>query len=58
MRTTNGRSHALPLPPAGAIESVRETSDTVFNWKYDLPREPLNAPSCGIVRTWSSTPRT
>jgi len=43
MSTTNGHPYALPLPPAGALEAVPETSDTVFNWKYDLPREPLNA---------------
>ena len=34
--------HDIPLPPIGSLEPVRETSDTVFNWSYDLPREALN----------------
>lgn len=40
---TTATTHTpIPLPPAGALEPVRETSDTVFNWDYELPRGPLN----------------
>jgi hypothetical protein len=31
----------LPLPPAGPVEAVREESDAIFNWEYDLRREAL-----------------
>jgi hypothetical protein len=33
----------LPLPPAGPLEAIPETSDTVFNWQYDMPRAALVA---------------
>ena len=33
----------LPLPPAGPLEAIPETSDAVFNWQYDMPRAPLVA---------------
>jgi hypothetical protein len=38
--TTN--LNKIPLPPIGNLEPVRETSDTVFNWDYELPRDALN----------------
>ena len=28
----------LPLPPAGPLEAISETSDAVFNWQYDVDR--------------------
>ena len=31
----------IPLPPAGALESVPETSETLFNWEYDIHKEQL-----------------
>ena len=31
----------LPLPPGGPIEAVHESSDAIFNWRYDLPRASL-----------------
>jgi len=34
-------SRQIPLPPAGALELVSETSETVFNWDYALDREAL-----------------
>ncbi len=34
-------SHQIPLPAAGPIEAVAETSDTVFNWDYSLARDAL-----------------
>jgi hypothetical protein len=34
-------SNHIPLPPAGPIEVVSETSETVFNWEYALDRDAL-----------------
>ena len=31
----------IPLPAAGALELVSETSETVFNWGYALDRDAL-----------------
>ncbi len=31
----------IPLPPAGRIESIPESSETIFNWEYDCRRESL-----------------
>jgi hypothetical protein len=31
----------IPQPPGGAIEPVRQESDAVFNWAYDLERPAL-----------------
>src|SRR5213594_1613183 len=31
----------IPLPPQGALETVPESSDTVFNWDYEGGRESL-----------------
>ena len=38
--TTN--LNKIPLPPTGGLEPIRETSETVFNWEYELPRDALN----------------
>jgi hypothetical protein len=40
-KTTDRVIGTLPLPPAGAVETVPEQSDTVFNWDYDMRREAL-----------------
>lgn len=34
-------SNHIPLPAAGPIEAVAETSDTIFNWDYALDRDAL-----------------
>ena len=34
-------SMQIPLPAAGSLEPVAETSETVFNWGYALDREAL-----------------
>jgi hypothetical protein len=34
-------SMQIPLPAAGSLEAVSETSETVFNWDYALDREAL-----------------
>src|SRR5437016_5266873 len=31
----------IPLPPQGAVETVPESSDTVFNWDYEVGRDSL-----------------
>jgi hypothetical protein len=31
----------IPQPPDGAVETVRQESDAVFNWSYDLERPAL-----------------
>src|SRR5437667_8875227 len=35
------RHEPIPLPPQGALETVPESSDTVFNWDYEVGREAL-----------------
>ena len=32
---------SIPLPPAGRIEAVPESSETLFNWDYAINRESL-----------------
>jgi hypothetical protein len=32
---------SIPIPPAGRLEAVRETSETVFTWDYETRREAL-----------------
>jgi len=31
----------IPLPPVGRLEAVPQTSDTVFNWDYEIERPAL-----------------
>ena len=39
----------IPQPPGGAVETVRQESDAVFNWAYDLERPALvNLYGCTI----------
>ena len=33
----------LPIPPQGRLESVPETSETIFNWDYETKRDSLLA---------------
>jgi len=35
------RHEPIPLPPQGALEAVHESSDTIFNWDYEVGRESL-----------------
>src|SRR5437667_9822034 len=35
------RHEPIPLPPQGALETVPESSDTVFNWDYEVGRDSL-----------------
>jgi hypothetical protein len=35
------RPQRIPTPPTGGVEVVRETSDTVFTWDYEVRREAL-----------------
>src|SRR5436309_11729239 len=35
------RHEPIPLPPQGAVETVPESSDTVFNWDYEVGRDSL-----------------
>ena len=32
---------SIPIPPAGRLEAVGETSETVFTWDYEVRREAL-----------------
>jgi hypothetical protein len=31
----------IPLPPAGRLEAIRESSETLFNWEYEISKESL-----------------
>src|SRR5207248_1677798 len=33
--------HSIPLPPAGALEKVPESSETLFNWDYKVHKDQL-----------------
>ena len=33
--------HHIPLPPAGALEKVPESSETLFNWDYKVHKDQL-----------------
>jgi hypothetical protein len=33
--------HDIPLPPAGALERVPESSETIFNWDYQVHKDQL-----------------
>ena len=33
--------HSIPLPPAGALEKVGESSETIFNWDYEVHKDQL-----------------
>src|SRR5438094_9620160 len=33
--------HSIPLPAAGRLEAVPETSETIFTWDYEVRREAL-----------------
>jgi len=35
------RHEPIPLPPQGPLESIHESSDTVFNWNYEIGRDGL-----------------
>jgi len=35
------RHEPIPLPPQGPLESIHESSDTVFNWNYEIGRDAL-----------------
>ena len=35
------RHEPIPLPPQGGLETVHESSDTIFNWNYEVGRESL-----------------
>ena len=37
----NGNGGHIPLPPDGRLEAVRQASDTVFNWDYEILRPAL-----------------
>src|SRR2546428_9833278 len=38
---SSARHEPIPLPPQGGLESVHESSHTVFNWDYEVGREAL-----------------
>jgi hypothetical protein len=35
--------NTIPLPPEGRSEAIRQASDTVFNWDYEIHRDALLA---------------
>ena len=37
------KQREIPLPPAGRLEAVSETSETLFNWDYDIRKSALLA---------------
>jgi hypothetical protein len=37
---SDGQGH-IPLPPEGRVEAVRQASDTIFNWDYEIHRDAL-----------------
>ena len=34
-------AHDIPLPPTGALEKVAESSETIFNWDYQVHKDQL-----------------
>ena len=49
-------SRQIPLPAAGALEPVSETSETIFNWDYALDRDALvNLYEKGKRLQWNAT---
>ena len=46
----------VPLPAAGAFESVPSSFSSTFDWRYALEREPLLALyEKGKARTWNAS---
>jgi hypothetical protein len=48
-------THEIPLPPAGRLEPVHETSDSIFNWDYAMNRTALvNLYEKGKAMQWNA----
>ena len=46
----------IPQPPAGSVEHVRQESDAVFNWAYDLERPaPVNLYEKAKTLQWNAS---
>ncbi|MGH7822391.1 MAG: ferritin-like domain-containing protein [Candidatus Binatia bacterium] len=37
----DARQTNIPLPPAGRLEAIPESSETLFNWEYEIHKEAL-----------------
>jgi hypothetical protein len=53
---SDSSKHSISLPPGGSLEKIAETSDSIFNWDYQIHKEQLlNLYEKSKLLQWNAT---